>query len=72
MQVKSFAGVFLPCVRRVAVFKIDPATGERIKLLTTAIIGNGGWVDLPGPITVRAGEAFLAVPEPERGRRPSP
>jgi hypothetical protein len=29
--------------RRVAVFKIDPATGERPGLLTTAAVGDGGW-----------------------------
>ena len=32
-------------------------------LLTTAAVGEGGWVDLPDPIIVRAGEAFIAVPE---------
>ena len=49
--------------RRVSVFKIDPVTGERLGLLTTATVGEGGWVDLPEPIIVRAGEAFIAVPE---------
>ncbi len=49
--------------RRVGVFKIDPATGERRGLLATATVGEGGWVNLPAPITVRAGEAFVAVPE---------
>jgi hypothetical protein len=51
--------------RCVSVFKIDPATGARLGLLTTATVGEGGWVDLPEPIRVRAGEAFIAVPEPE-------
>ena len=50
--------------RRVEVFKIDPTTGERLGLLATASVGEGGWVDLPEPIIVRAGEAFVAVPEP--------
>ncbi len=45
--------------RRVTVFKIDPATGERLGLLMTARVGEGGWVDLPEPITVRAGEPSL-------------
>ena len=27
-----------------------------------ATMGNGGWVDLAEPITVKAGEAFIAVP----------
>jgi hypothetical protein len=51
--------------RRVSVFKIDPGTGERLGLLATATVGNGGWVDLDEPIIVRAGEAFIAVPESE-------
>ena len=50
--------------RRVEVFKIDPGTGERLGLLATATVGEGGWVDLEEPIIVRAGEAFVAVPEP--------
>lgn len=49
--------------RRVFVFKIDPNTGERLGLLAEATVGEGGWVDLPEPIIVRAGEAFVAVPE---------
>ena len=50
--------------RRVSVFWIDPVTSERLGLLATAIVGAGGWVDLDEPIIVRAGEAFVAVPEP--------
>ena len=55
--------------RRVAVFKIDPGIGERLGLLATAAVGEGGWVDLPEPIIIRAGDAFIAVPEEaeERG-----
>ena len=49
--------------RRVEVYKIDPGTGERMGLLMTARVGEGGWVDLPEPITVRAGDAFIAVPD---------
>ena len=52
--------------RRVSVFKIDPGTGERLGLLATATVGDGGWVDLAEPIIVRAGDAFIAVPEPAR------
>jgi hypothetical protein len=48
--------------RRVSVFKIDPGTGERLGLLAAGEVGDGGWVDLPGPIIVRAGDAFIAVP----------
>jgi hypothetical protein len=50
--------------RRVSVFKIDPTTGERLGLLTTATVGDGGWVDLPVPVIVKAGDAFIAVLEP--------
>jgi hypothetical protein len=54
--------------RRVSVYKIDPGTGERLGLLATATAGEGGWVDLTEPIIVRAGEAFIVVPEHEAGR----
>jgi hypothetical protein len=50
--------------RQVKVFKIDPGSGERLGLLATAAVGDDGWVDLPEPIIVLAGEAFIAVPEP--------
>ena len=50
--------------RVVSVFRIDPDTGERLILLATATVGDGGWVDLTERIIVRAGEAFVAVPEP--------
>ena len=46
----------------VAVFRIDPATGERRELLTTGVVGGDGWVDVAAPITVRAGDEFVAVP----------
>ena len=49
--------------RRVSVFQIDSATGERLGLLATAIVGDDGWVELREPIIVRAGETFIAVPE---------
>jgi hypothetical protein len=54
--------------RRVSVFKIDPGTGERLGLLATATVGEAGWVDLVESIIVRAGEAFVAVPEPAQDR----
>jgi hypothetical protein len=47
--------------RSVKVFKIDPGTGERLDLVTTATVGDSGWVDLTEPFIVRAGEAFIAV-----------
>jgi hypothetical protein len=46
----------------VLVFKIDATTGERLGLLATATVGEGGWVELTEPIIMRAGEAFVAVP----------
>jgi hypothetical protein len=49
--------------RRVSAFKINPTTGERLGLLATATVGEGGWVELSEPIIVRAGDAFIAVPE---------
>ena len=42
----------------------DPATEERLALLATGTVGEGGWVELFEPIVVRAGEAFIAVPGP--------
>jgi hypothetical protein len=53
---------------RVSMFYIDPGTGERLGLLTTSTVGDGSWVDLTEPIIVRAGEAFVAVPEPAAER----
>jgi hypothetical protein len=50
--------------RCVSVFTIDAATGERLSLLAIATVGSDGWVDLPEPIIVRAGDAFIAVPRP--------
>jgi hypothetical protein len=47
---------------QVSVIKIDPESGERLGLLTTATVGADGWVDLREPIIVKAGEAFIAVP----------
>ena len=48
---------------RINVLALDPVTGERAELLATGVAGDGGWVDLPEPIVVRAGSAFVAVPE---------
>jgi hypothetical protein len=47
---------------QVSVIKIDPESGKRLDFLTTATVGDDGWVDVPQPIIVRAGEAFVAVP----------
>jgi hypothetical protein len=52
----------VPPGSRVSVIKIDPESGERQGLIASAMVGDGGWVDLPQPIIVKAGEAFIAVP----------
>lgn len=49
--------------RRIAVIRINPSSGEQLETLTSSITGDGGWVELSAPIIVRAGEAFIAVPE---------
>ena len=49
--------------RCVSVFRLDPVTGERRDRIASATAGDGGWVDLPEPIMVRAGGGFVAVPE---------
>jgi len=51
--------------QRVSAFKINPTTGERLGLLATATVGEGGWVELTKPIIVRAGEGFIAVLDQE-------
>jgi hypothetical protein len=53
----------VPAGRHFSVFRIDPGTGERLGMLATATVGEGGWVELTEPIIVKAGEAFVAVPE---------
>jgi hypothetical protein len=45
----------------VSVYKIDPATGARLGLLASAVVGDAGWVALDTPIVVRAGDTFIAV-----------
>ena len=49
--------------QQISVFKIDAITGERLALLARATVGDGGLVDLAEQLTVRAGDAFIAVPE---------
>lgn len=51
--------------RRVAVHRLDPQTGGPAALLARAVAGEGGWVNLPEPLVVRAGEGFIAIPEAE-------
>jgi hypothetical protein len=49
--------------RQISIFRIDPLTEDRLGLLMTAMVGEGGWVDLPEPIIVRTGDAFIACPQ---------
>jgi hypothetical protein len=51
----------VPAGQCVWVFRIDPGIGERLGLLATATVGEGGWVELTEPIIVKAGEAFVVV-----------
>jgi hypothetical protein len=54
----------VPPGRPVSLFGLDPATGERLGLLARGTTAADGWVELPSPLRVRAGDAFVAVPEP--------
>ncbi len=49
--------------RQVSIFLVDAETGDRTELLATATTGEAGWVKLAKPIVVRAGDAFVAVPD---------
>lgn len=51
---------------RVAVHAAAPDSLRPLRLLTTGVVGEGGWVDLPEPIVVRAGEVFVVFPEEPR------
>ena len=43
----------------VRVYSADPQTLQTGVLLATGVVGTEGWVDLPQPIVVRAGEVFV-------------
>lgn len=49
--------------RRASVFRIGPGSGDRLGLLATAAVGDGGWVDLSVAVIVKAGDAFIAMPD---------
>jgi hypothetical protein len=49
----------------VSIFNINAVTGERLVQIGVATVGEEGWVDLPEPIVVRAGDAFIVVPRPK-------
>lgn len=47
---------------RVSIHRID-ATGERVGLVASATVREGGWVELQEAIVMRAGEGFVVTPE---------
>lgn len=53
----------VPAGQQICVFKIDPTTRNKLELLTTATVGDDGWVNLLEPLRVKAGETLMAVPE---------
>ena len=53
----------IPAGRRVSVFKMHSGTRERLGLLTTATVGDNGWVDLKTPVLVQAGDGLIVVSE---------
>ena len=58
----------------VSVYAIDLAAGECPEPIAEAVAGDGGWVNLPEPLVVRAGGGFVAVagsprPGEDRERR---
>jgi hypothetical protein len=61
----------VPAGVEVRIFSANSETLQPGNLLGTAVVGEGGWVDLPKAIVVRAGEVFVVFPEPhEEGRTP--
>ena len=54
------AGV--PAGRAVVIHAADPATLRPLHVLGRAVAGADGWVDLPEPLIVRAGEVFVVLP----------
>lgn len=54
--------------QHISVYRRHPISGEQLELICTAIVGDGGWVDLTEPIIVRAGDGFLAIPDEGRSR----
>ena len=52
--------------RRVSVYRTGP-DGKRVEMIAVGVTGPDGWVELPEPIVVRAGEGFDAVPDAPAG-----
>lgn len=51
---------------RVEVHAADPDSLRPLRLLAAGVVGEGGWVDLPEPIVVRANDVFVVFPD-EKG-----
>jgi hypothetical protein len=61
----------VPAGRSCHVFAADPQTLQPGVLLATGVVDEGGWVDLPQPIVVSAGDVFVVYPEEtNKGTRP--
>lgn len=52
----------VPCGQAVSIFRLNAQTGERLELLAHAVVGPAGWVELPTPLVVHAGDGFVAEP----------
>lgn len=57
----------VPAGRPVRVHAANPQTLEPGVLLVTGVVGKAGWVDLPQPIVVRAGDVFVVYPDGDGG-----
>jgi protein-tyrosine phosphatase len=55
----------VPAGRVVRVCAADPQSLAPGNVLASAVVGEGGWVDLPRAIVVRAGDVFVVFPEPD-------
>ncbi len=60
----------VPAGRVARAFAVDPSTARPGVLLTTGIVGAGGWVDLPRALIVRAGDAFVVYPTLDEETKP--
>lgn len=45
--------------KSIRVYETDSKSRQRKGLITSAIVGEDGWVELAAPLIVRAGEGFI-------------
>ncbi|MFO0865976.1 MAG: hypothetical protein U0744_15225 [Gemmataceae bacterium] len=50
----------------VKLVRVDPRSMKEGDVIAHAVVEAEGWVEFSPPILVRAGEAFLAIPDGER------